>query len=135
MQRPFARAISFFLIFSFLLLDFSALKARAGMIDTATAIATAQHQNERARITAFLGRQDVQQALARQGVVADEAAQRVSSLSDAEVISIAQALDQLPAGGNGIGTVVGAALFVFIILLITDILGYTDVFYFVNHRR
>jgi len=41
-------------------------------------------------------------------------------------------VEHLPAGGNAIGVIVGAAVLVFIVLLITDILGYTDVFPFVN---
>jgi hypothetical protein len=44
-------------------------------------------------------------------------------------------MDQLPAGGDGIGTIVGAAVLVFLILLITDILGFTHVFPFVKSQR
>jgi hypothetical protein len=50
-------------------------------------------------------------------------------------VRLAQKLDQLPAGGDGLGVVIGAALVVFIVLLITDILGYTDVFTFVKKRH
>jgi len=44
-------------------------------------------------------------------------------------------MDQLPAGGSAIGTIVGAAVLIFLVLLITDILGFTHVFSFVNHPR
>ena len=40
---------------------------------------------------------------------------------------LAARIDQLPAGGEGI---IGALLIVFIVLLITDILGFTKVFPF-----
>jgi hypothetical protein len=43
-------------------------------------------------------------------------------------------MDQLPAGGDAVGVLIGASLFVFIVLLITDILGFTDVFPFVKSR-
>lgn len=135
MQRRFKKSISFFLIFSFLLLDFSVQKAKAEMIDTATIVTMATQENARTRVMAFLDRQDVQLAMEQQGVVADEARQRVAALSDSEIMQIARAMDQLPAGGDGIGVVIGAALLVFIILLITDIAGLTHVFSFVNHRR
>ena len=129
------KSISFFLIFSFLLLDFTVQKAKAEMIDTGTIVTMAKQENGRARIMSFLDRQDVQQAMEQQGVAAQEARQRVVALSDAEVMQIARAMDQLPAGGDGLGTVIGAAVLIFIILLITDIAGLTHVFSFVNHRR
>jgi hypothetical protein len=129
------KSISFFLIFSFLLLDFTVQKAKAEMIDTATIVTMAKQENDRARVMAFLDRQDVQLAMEQQGVVADEARQRVAALSDSEIMQIARAMDQLPAGGDGIGVVIGAAVLIFVILLITDIAGLTHVFSFVNHRR
>jgi len=135
MQRRFMKSISFFLIFSFMLLDFTVQKAKAEMIDTGTIVTMAQQENTRARVMSFLERQDVQQAMEQQGVAAEEARQRVATLSDAELMQIAQAMDQLPAGGDGVGAVIGAALLIFIILLITDIAGLTHVFSFVNHRR
>jgi hypothetical protein len=135
MKRRFMKSISFFLIFSFLLLDFTVQKAKAEMIDTGTIVTMAKQENGRARIMSFLDRQDVQQAMEQQGVAAQEARQRVVALSDAEVMQIAKAMDQLPAGGDGLGTVIGAAVLIFIILLITDIAGLTHVFSFVNHRR
>lgn len=135
MKRRFMKSISFFLIFSFLLLDFSVQKAKAEMIDTGTIVTMAKQENARARVMSFLDRQDVQQAMEQQGVAAEEARQRVVALADAELMQIAQAMDQLPAGGDGFGTVIGAAVLIFIILLITDIAGLTHVFSFVNHRR
>jgi hypothetical protein len=67
-----------------------------------------------------------------QGVDPLEAQARVASLSDAEAVRLAGQVEHLPAGGNAIGVIVGAAVLVFIVLLITDILGYTDVFPFVK---
>ncbi|OIP47454.1 MAG: hypothetical protein COZ12_03935 [Deltaproteobacteria bacterium CG_4_10_14_3_um_filter_60_8] len=131
MLRPFMKPISLLLIFSFLLLQFSVQQAKAGMIDTDLAMAT--HDNGRTRILAFLDRPEVQQALEQQGVDRAEARQRVASLSDSEVTKIAHAMQQLPAGGDGLGTVVGAAVLIFLVLLITDIMGLTHVFPFVRH--
>jgi hypothetical protein len=66
------------------------------------------------------------------GVDPAEAAQRVAGLSDAEVQQIAGHLDQLPAGQSAVGAILGAALLIFLVLLITDLLGLTDVFPFVR---
>lgn len=132
MLQRFMRPISFLLIFSFLLLDFSMHTAKAGMITTDTAIAMATPGGDRAHILAFLDRPEAQKALTQQGIDGAEAKQRVASLSDTEVTKIARALEQLPAGGDGTGAVIGAVLLVFVILLITDIMGLTRVFPFVK---
>jgi len=128
------KPISLFVLFCFVLLDFSVSTAGARLIDTHSVIA-AQQQEPRQQIAAFFDREDVQQILVQQGVDVGEAQQRIASLSDAEVAQLARTIDQLPAGGDGLGAVVGAAVFIFVLLLVTDILGLTHVYPFVNHSR
>ena len=55
-----------------------------------------------------------------------EAKARVDSLSDAEVMHIADKIDQLPAGGDFWGTLLFVSIIVFITLLVLEIMGYTD---------
>jgi hypothetical protein len=45
--------------------------------------------------------------------------------------TLATNLDQLPAGGS----VVGALVLIFLVLLVTDLLGLTNVYPFVKHNR
>lgn len=135
MLQKMIKPVSFLLVFSFLLLDFSVQAAKAQMIDTNTVIAVQKEDTGRERVAAFLGREDVQQVMVQHGVDAVEAQKRVASLSDAELAKISQALEQLPAGGDGIGAIIGAAVLIFVVLLITDILGFTHVFSFVSHKR
>ncbi len=66
------------------------------------------------------------------GVDPAEATARVAGLSDAEIRKIAGRIDQLSAGQGVVGTIIGAALVVFLVLLVTDILGLTDIFPFVR---
>ncbi|KPV40421.1 hypothetical protein AN478_06405 [Thiohalorhabdus denitrificans] len=106
--------------------------AGAGLVSTEQVVQDARMEAERARVQSFLERDDVRQQLERLGVSAEEASKRVDSLTDAEVRQVAGALDREPAGGDGLGTLVGGAIFVFIVLLITDIAGLTDVFPFVK---
>ncbi|MGK2908012.1 MAG: PA2779 family protein [Desulfuromonadales bacterium] len=127
--------MSFFLVFSFLLLDFSVQAANAQMVDTGAVIAVQQEKANRERVAAFLGREDVQQVMIQHGVDAVEAQKRVDSLSNAELTKIANSMEQLPAGGDAVGAVVGAAVFIFVVLLITDLLGLTHVFSFVNAQN
>ena len=132
MIRYIAKPLSLFLIFSFILLDFTAISAKAGLIGTEAVINSRQGERNHSRVTAFLNRQEVLDVFAKQGIDPLQAEKRVASLTDQEVARICKVLDQLPAGGNGVGAVVGAAVFIFIVLLITDLLGLTHVFPFVS---
>jgi hypothetical protein len=90
-------------------------------------------QHERSRVDAFLQRQDVRDQMVAFGVDPEEAQTRVASLSDREIRQIAGQIDRLPAGQGVIVALIGAAVFVFLVLLITDLLGLTHVFPFVRH--
>jgi hypothetical protein len=85
----------------------------------------------REALTDLLARADVQAELARLGVDPALAAERVAALSDAEVASLHQRMDEVAAGGS----VVGAIVFIFVLLLVTDILGLTKVFPFTRSVR
>lgn len=106
--------------------------ARAGMIGTQQVVAAQAAAEDRARLDAALQRDDVRAQLQAFGVDPADARDRVASLSDAEVRLLAERAGELPAGSSVVGPIVGAAVFVFIVLLVTDILGYTDVFPFVT---
>lgn len=136
MLQKMIKPMSFFLIFSFLLLDFSVQTAKAQMIATNTVITAQKQEAQRERVTAFLSRDDVQQVMVRNGVDTAEAQKRVASLSDSELTKISQHMEQLPAGGDGgASAIIGAVVFIFLVLLITDLLGLTHVFPFVSHRH
>ena len=78
-----------------------------------------------------LERADVQQQLQAHGVTVEQAKSRVAALSDAEAAQLAAQIDSLPAGGDGgVGALISAVLIVFLVLLLTDILGFTKVFPF-----
>ena len=114
---------------------FTATAARGGIIGTESVINTFQGEKSRTRITAFLERQEVQEALVQKGIDPAQAKKRVASLTDKEISRICKMLDKLPAGGDGIGAVVGAVVLIFFVLLITDLLGLTNVFPFVVHKK
>jgi cytochrome c1 len=106
--------------------------AHAALVTTGQAIEAGAAEGERDRVAAFLAREDVRAQMVALGVDPVEAVNRVAGLSDAEVRQIAGNLDQLPAGQSAVGAVIGAALLIFLILLITDLLGLTNVFPFVR---
>jgi hypothetical protein len=104
----------------------------AALIGTETILNETKGHQARYNIGQILGREEVQMALKVQGISPREAKARVDALTDAELLALEKKLDQLPAGGDGFSTFVIALVFVFIILLATDIAGYTDVFPFVK---
>lgn len=103
------------------------LPALAGIVSTDSVVAGA----ERDRIAGLLERGDVRARLQALGVDPAAARDRVAALSDAEAAQLATQLDELPAGGD----LLGAAVLVFLVLLFTDIMGYTKVFPFTRSAR
>lgn len=132
MIRRGAKPVSVLLTILMLLVAVPYQSALAAMVGTESVLDVARGQEARECLNRMIARQDVQTALWAQGIDPLEARARVESLSDAEVMRLARQIEQLPSGGNAIGAVIGAAVIVFIVLLITDILGYTDIFPFVK---
>ena len=105
--------------------------AHAAMVSTGDAIAEdSSVATDRDRLNALMQREEVRQEMRRNGIDPDEAAARVAALSDAEVAEVTAKLDELPAGQSTIGIIVGAAVLIFLVLLITDLLCLTSVFNF-----
>lgn len=109
-----------------------AQSAQAAMIGTEQIAAASAAKAQRDKIAAALGRADVVAELEKQGVSIEDARARVAALTDAEAANLAGKIDSLPAGGDGI---VEALLLIFVILLVTDIMGLTKVFPFTRSAR
>ena len=107
------------------------LPAQASMLTTEQAVTSP----ERARVNALIEREDLQAQLAAYGVQPSEVKARVAAMSDDEVAQLASQIDSSPAGADAAGALIGAAVLVFLVLLITDILGYTHVFPFTKNMR
>ena len=99
------------------------LPAYAASISTDAALAL----SERERILSVLDRAEVRAQLAARGVSPSDVKARVAALTDEEAAELASRMDELPAGGIDI---LGAIVLVFLVLLLTDILGFTKVFPF-----
>ncbi len=132
MNLPFMRFIGRILIVSVLSLSITVPGAQAAMVSTEQAIANQVFQQNRERILTLIERNEVRTQLHAWGVSPDTAKARVDALTDEEIASISGKLDSLPAGGEDI---IGAMVFIFLVLLITDILGFTKVFPFTKPVR
>jgi hypothetical protein len=109
------------------------MQATAAVIPTDAVIAQATAMDlsrQRSELTTFLTRSDVQTQLVSLGVDHNQAAARVAALSDDEVQQLYGKMQTLPAGGDILGTLV----FIFLVLLVTDLLGLTSVYPFTHHR-
>jgi len=86
------------------------------------------------KVMQFTAREDVAKMLGQMDVDPKMIEERVASMTDEEASQIAQKIDSMPAG-SGAGALIGAVVFVFVLLVITDILGFTKVFPFTRSVR
>lgn len=98
--------------------------ASAGIIGTQTVIEASQRDADLATIQAGLERAEVRQQFASLGVDASMVEARLATLTDAEVATLADRMEQMPAGGDLLA-VIGV---VFVILLILELVGVIDIF-------
>ena len=133
--RKSLKPVSLFMAIFMMVLCSPCQTVLARMIPTETVLDAARVDAARTQVGTFLARQDVVDVLVSQGIDPAEATARIAGLSDAEVVRLADRIEQLPAGGDALGAILIASIVVFVILLITDIMGYTDLFPFVKKKR
>ncbi len=102
--------------------------AQAAIITTDEAIQVQQSDINREYILSMLQKDELQKQLADYGLDSSLAAERVSHMSDAEIALLNERLNEMPAGEG----VVGVIVLIFIVFIITDALGATDLFPFVK---
>ena len=98
--------------------------APAGMIGTAYMLDDESRAASLSRIEVLLARQDVATQLEAFGVDRALVVERLNGLSHAELLELEGQLDSQVAGGDIIG-LIGA---VFVVLLILELVGVTDIF-------
>lgn len=98
--------------------------ATAGVISTQQALSAELRASTETDVRSSLARNDVRQAMQQLGVDPAEADTRIASLSDTELLRMQGELDRLPAGGDALA-VIGV---VFLVLLILELVGVTNIF-------
>ena len=116
------------LLCTLVLLAGSMGSAFAGMVGTEQLLVTEQAQMDRQQLLATLSREDVRQQLSNLGVDPLQAAERVARMTNAEILVLSEGIGDLPAGSG----VLGVVLVVFIVFVITDVIGATDIFPFIR---
>lgn len=123
--------LSIILIVSLLTFSMQSTYAKLNMLPTMDILEEVSIAGEREKITTFLNKEEVKSEMIKNGVSHDEAIKRVASLSNSEVRDLSNQISKAQAGGDiGVGGVLGAIVLIFLILLVTDILGLTKVYPF-----
>ena len=126
-MRCIRRPMAWFL--SALLIIMPMAPLQAAMIGTEQVLNPAQLSEARDNLRQFLDQEAAQQQLLAWGVSPDAVKDRVNSLTDAEVARINNEIENLNAGGTSI---LGILLVIFIVFVITDVIGATDIFPFIH---
>ena len=116
--RQKAQPVAIFMIILTMLLSVPYQSAVAALVGTETMLDMSRGQEARATLKQFMVRNDVGFAIVSHGVDPLEADARLNSLTDAEVIQLADQIDQLPAGGDVLGLVIAVLVIVILVLVI-----------------
>ena len=114
-----------------IMLSFSSLPLQAAMVSTEQVVMQQQASLDRDQLNAMFDRVDVQQQMVALGVSVDEVQKRVAMMTDAEVAQLNQQMSELPAGAS----VLSLAVLIFIVFVVTDVIGATDIFPFIKPVR
>jgi len=116
------------ILLSITLMSMSFTSAQAAMISNDHVINHAQHNSTRTELLQTINRADVKEQLFNMGVNAEDIESRIKLMTHEEIAQLNQQIDELPAGGD----VLGVILIVFIVFVITDVIGATDIFPFIK---
>lgn len=96
----------------------------AGMIGTEYLVESDAREASLARLEVLLAKQEISEQLEAFGVAPALIADRLAGMTNAELLQIEGTLNTQTAGGDALG-IIGA---VFLVLLILELVGITDVF-------
>jgi len=116
------------IILSIFLINMSFGTATAGMIGNSAIMAQSEQSTERQAIIEQLQRSEVREQLLSLGVQPEAVERRILQLSDSELTQLNQAIADAPAGSGVLELVV----LLFLVFILTDVLGATDIFPFIK---
>ncbi|HEX9206927.1 MAG TPA: PA2779 family protein [Steroidobacteraceae bacterium] len=103
----------------------SPLVARAEFVGTLQAVeSSGTRAQDLATVTSTLARDQVRSEMVALGVDPSVVEARVARLTDSELRTLAERMDQMPAGGDALA-VIGV---VFLVLIILELVGVIDIF-------
>ena len=124
------RPVACLLTFVFCYFNVLWAPAQAALVSTRQVVQESTDERTRARLRALLARADVKAQLEAWGVDPQEAHTRVDALTAEELETLSTRMDELPAGGSGLAVVAVVLLVAFLVILLTDLMGLTNIFTF-----
>ena len=125
-MKTFNKCLSVLLSMTLMLMSFNSVQA--AMVTNDVVISSAQATSAKAELLQIINREDVKEQLLQLGVSRENIEQRINLMTHEEIAQLNQQIEELPAGGD----VLGVLLVVFIVFVITDIIGATDIFPFIK---
>lgn len=125
-MKPFKQCLS--LVLSIALLSMSLTSAQAALVTNELVIAQAQQHSAKVQLLQTVNRDDVREQLLAMGVNQEDITSRIDLMTHEEIAQLNQQIDELPAGGDLLGVI----LVIFIVFIITDVIGATDIFPFIK---
>lgn len=120
--RRSAQSIGIMMTVLMLLISTPYQSALATLIHTETILAETHKQESREYLKQLLAREDVRSVLIAQGVDPQEAEARLSSLSDSEIIELANQIENLPTGQGVIGLTIGVLIIILLVVVILKLI-------------
>jgi hypothetical protein len=102
----------------------SPMMARAELVGTLQAVEAGTRTQDLAAVNATLAREQVREQMTALGVDPAAVEARIARLTDPELRTLAERMEQLPAGGDALA-VIGI---VFLVLVILEVVGVIDIF-------
>ncbi|MBT8128777.1 MAG: PA2779 family protein [Gammaproteobacteria bacterium] len=115
-------------LLSIALVGLSLNHANAALVTNAEVINHAQANDARSSVLQAVQRSDVKAQLRAMGVNPADIESRVNMMTAEEIALLNKHMDELPVGGD----VLGVILIIFIVFVITDVIGATDIFPFIK---
>ena len=125
-MNKYHRPLSVLLSLLMLLASFG--NAQAAIISNSQVMDDLEQADSKQTLLQTIHRVDVQEQMVRTGVSTADIENRIDNMTQDEIAQLNQQIDELPAGGDIIGIIV----LLFIIFVITDVIGATDIFPFIH---
>jgi hypothetical protein len=124
MRMPFRRGISWYLIFAMFLLGMAPAVQASFSPSEALDISKIDRDGDIAKIQKVLEKKLIRDRLEKLGFSAEEVRARIAGMTDAQVHQLANRLDQLNVGGDGLEFVVAVLIIAILVVILLHLTGH-----------
>ena len=116
----------------FNMLSFATPQVHAKMIGTQTVIQKQQSIWNKTKLQDAFSDKEASALFEKMGVHPEFVQKRIDNMTPAELVYFNQQAEDLPKGSSLFGTLLGLAVLFAIIFIVTDVIGATDIYPFIN---